>query len=46
MADALKIDADVAAYLSLVPKTYSLSALAALLGYLVYKVKPRRPSKE
>ena len=38
MADAIKIDADLAAYLNLVPKTYSLSVLAALVGYLIYKV--------
>lgn len=38
MADAIKIDADLAAYLNVVPKTYSLSVLAALVGYLIYKV--------
>lgn len=39
MADAIKIDADLAAYLNVIPKTYSLSVLAALVGYLIYKVK-------
>jgi hypothetical protein len=38
MGDAIKIDADLAAYLNVVPKTYSLSVLAALVGYLIYKV--------
>lgn len=38
MADAIKIDADLAAYLNVVPKTYSLSVFAALVGYLIYKV--------
>lgn len=38
MTDAIKIDADLAAYLNVVPKTYSLSVLAALVGYLIYKV--------
>jgi hypothetical protein len=38
MADALKLEADLAAYLNVVPKTYSLSVLAALVGYLIYKV--------
>lgn len=40
MADAIKIDADLAAYFNIVPKAYSLSVLAALVGYMVYKVNP------
>ncbi|EED18359.1 cytochrome P450, putative [Talaromyces stipitatus ATCC 10500] len=37
MADAMKLEADLAAFLNVVPKTYSLSVLAALVGYLIYK---------
>lgn len=46
MADAIKIDADLAAYLSVVPKTYSLSIVAALVGYLIYKVNSPSLSRE
>lgn len=42
MGDSMKLGADLAAYLNVIPKTYSLAVLAASVGYLIYKVKDTR----